>query len=199
MASNDVHFALLLRAGVLVIAAMAASGCALSPQAVPIEPTLAVDESNIGRGRSIALDAADNRANKIIGSRGGVYASTSTISASGDIQAALRKAMAGALTKHGFTVVDAGAPADMRMLVGLDALTYATQGDPVVRSVEIGTKVSNTVERAGQTYTGRAGITKTRNVLSAPAPEDNEAYINDTLALALEKLLADERYLDFVR
>lgn len=173
--------------------------CALSPQTIPVEPSLAVDEVDVGHGRRIALEAVDSRTDKTLGTRGGIYADSSTISTDAGIQEAVRGAMAEALTTQGFNVVDPGAEAEMRMRVALEELTYQAFGDPVVRTVEIGSKVSSTITRGSETYTGRAGITKTRNVLTAPAPEDNEAYINDALAMSLEKLLADPRYLDFIK
>jgi len=175
------------------------SGCALSPQSVPLQPVLAIDESDVGQGRSVALDAVDNRAEKTIGTRGGVYRDSATISTGDDVAAALRRSMADALGAQGFRVLEAGAPADFGMTVGLDQLTYRAHGDPVVRTVEIAAKVSNVITRDGQRYAASAGVSDTRNVLRAPAPEDNEAYINDTLAKALEKLLNDPRYLEFVK
>jgi uncharacterized lipoprotein len=173
--------------------------CALSPQTVPVEPSLAVEEVDLGHGRRIALEALDARTNKTLGSRGGIYRDSSTISTGSGIREAVRSAMAEALTTQGFNVVEPGADAEMIMRVTLEELTYQAMGDPVVRTVEIGSKVSNTVTRGSETYTGRAGITKTRNVLTAPSPADNEAYINDALAMSLEKLLADPRYLDFIK
>lgn len=175
------------------------SGCALSPQTVPLQPALAIDESNIGQGRSVALDAIDHRAEKTIGTRGGVYRDSATISTGDDVAAALRRSMADALGAQGFRVLEAGAPADFGMMVGLDQLSYRAYGDPVVRTVEIAAKVSNVITRGEQRYAASAGVSDTRNVLRAPAPEDNEAYINDTLAKALEKLLKDPRYLEFVK
>jgi uncharacterized lipoprotein len=190
----------LLRALALVVTTgFVIAGCALSPQTVPIEPTLAVDEVDVGHGRRMALEAVDSRTDRTLGTRGGIYADSSTISTEAGITDAVRTAMAEALASQGFVVVDPGAEAEMRMRVALEELTYEAFGDPVVRTVEIASKVSSTVVRGSETYTGRAGISKTRNVLTAPAPEDNEAYINDALALSLEKLLADPRYLDFIK
>lgn len=190
---------ILVRGMVMGAATMLLGGCALSPQTVPVEPSLAVDEVDVGHGRRIALEAVDSRTDKTLGTRGGIYADSSTISTDAGIQEAVRGAMAEALTTQGFIVVEPGAEAEMRMRVALEELSYQAFGDPVVRSVEVGSKVSNTITRGSETYTGRAGLTRTRNVLTAPAPEDNEAYINDALAMSLEKLLADPRYLDFIR
>lgn len=175
------------------------SACALSPQIVPLQPALAIDESNIGRGRSVALDAIDHRAETTIGTRGGVYRDSATISTGGDVAAALRRSMADALGAQDFRVLEAGAPADFGMTIGLEELSYRAYGDPVVRTVEIVAKVSNAITRGDRRYAASTGVSGTRKVLRAPAPEENEAYINDTLARALEKLLNDPNFLEFVK
>jgi uncharacterized lipoprotein len=175
------------------------AGCALSPQTVALEPSLAVDAADIGHGRSVALDAIDSRANKTVGTRGGVYGDSAAISTANGVQEALRKAMAEALTTLGFSVVNAGAPADMKMRVSLDDLTYVAKGDPIVNSVEVAAKVSSVVARGGESFKGSADVSKARQMLTAPSPVDNEAYINDILALSLEKLLADKRFVDFIK
>ncbi len=184
---------------VMVVVAWLLTGCALSPQTVTLQPVLAIDESNVGQGRTVALDAVDHRADKGLGTRGGIYRDSATISTVDDVAAALRRSMADALGAQGFRVLEAGAPADFGMTVGLEGLSYRAYGDPVVHTVAIAAKVSNVITRADQRYAASAGVTDTRNVLRAPAPEDNEAYLDDTLAKALEKLLNDPRYLEFVK
>jgi uncharacterized lipoprotein len=182
-----------------LLVALSLSGCALSPQTVPLQPSLAIDETNIGQGRTIALDAVDHRTDKTVGTRGGVYRDSAIISTGEDVAAALRRSMSDALGAQGFRVLEPGAAADLSMTVGLEKLSYKAYGEPVVRTLEIAAKVSNAVARGDERYSASAGITDTRNVLRAPAPADNEAYINDTLAKALEKLLSDPRYVEFVK
>ncbi|MFO1435381.1 MAG: YajG family lipoprotein [Gammaproteobacteria bacterium] len=192
----------LIRRSVVCLIALGISafaGCALSPQTVAVEPSLAVDAGDIGHGRTVALNAIDSRTNKTLGTRGGVYSESSSISTATGVQAALRQAMADALTTLGFSVADAGTPADMTMTISLDDLSYLAKGDPVVDSVEVGAKVSSVVARGSETFKGTAGASKTRQVLTAPSQVDNEAYINEILAISLEKLLADKRFADFVK
>lgn len=173
-------------------------GCALSPQSVQLDPGVAVQGADVGRGRSIALSVQDRREDSSIGTRGGVYPATSTITAA-DVSAAVEKAMTKALTDMGFKVARSDVPADLRMQVSVDGLSYLARGEPVVNEVEVGAKVSSTVDTASEQYSSRAGITETRDVLRPPAPEDNEGYINEALGRALEKLLRDPKFIEFVR
>ncbi|MGQ0657377.1 MAG: YajG family lipoprotein [Chromatiales bacterium] len=204
MDSRTSTFALILRArgrigsAALIAVAALVVGCALSPQSVQLEPGVSVETGDLGRGRTVALSVADRRPDKAIGTRGGVYSATSTITA-GDVSAAVQKSMTEALTAMGFRVEGATTPADLRMQVNVDALTYSARGNPVVSAVEIGAKVSSTLETGAQQYSSRAGFTETRDVIRPPAPEDNEAYINDALAHALERLLRDPKFVEFVR
>lgn len=173
--------------------------CALSPQSVQLDPGVAVRGADVGRGRSIALSVQDRREDRSIGTRGGVYPATSTITTAADVSAAVEKAMTKALTDMGFKVARSDVPADLRMQVSVEGLSYLARGESVVNEVEVGAKVSSTVDTASEQYFSRAGITETREVLRPPAPEDNEGYINEALGRALEKLLHDPKFIEFVR
>jgi len=174
------------------------AGCALSPQSIQLEPGVAVEAADIGRDRSVALSVQDRREDPNIGTRGGVYPRTSTITAP-DVSAAVEKAMSKALGDMGFKVARSDVPADLRMQVSVDDLSYIARGEPVVNQVEVGAKVSSVVEGASGRYSSNAGITETRDVLRPPAPEDNEGYINEALGRALEKLLRDPKFVEFLR
>ncbi len=172
--------------------------CALSPQTVDIAPSISVHPEPIGRGRWVALSVADARAHPELGTRGGVYGDTATLTPSGDITAGVRKAVAEALVTEGFKIADAP-PADLNLRIEVNDLGYAGKGSPVVRKVETSAKVSVIASRDGRQYTSHAGVTQTKEVLEAPDVGENQALINATLSRALEKLLNDPGLADFIR
>lgn len=173
-------------------------GCALSPQTIDIAPSIGVNPEAIGQGRRVVLSVADARARPELGTRGGVYGDTATLTPSGDITVGVRKAVAEALVTQGVKVVDAP-PADLDLRLQVDELSYNAQGAPVVRKVDTAAKVSVVVSRGSRQYTSNARITQSREVLKAPEPAENQTLVNTTLSMALEKLLNDPGLIEFLR
>jgi uncharacterized lipoprotein len=172
--------------------------CALSPQTVDIAPSITTNPGTIGQGRRVALAVADARSHPELGTRGGVYGDTATLSPSGDVTVGVKKAVAEALVTQGFKVIDAP-PADLEMRLQVDELNYTAQGAPVVRKVDTAAKVSVIVSRGSQQYTSNARITQSQEVLKAPEVAENQVMVNTTLSKALEKLLNDPGLMDFLR
>ncbi|HTT07527.1 MAG TPA: YajG family lipoprotein [Gammaproteobacteria bacterium] len=174
------------------------AACALSPQTVDIAPSISVNPETIGHERRVALSVIDARVRPVLGTRGGVYGDTATLSPSGDITAGVRKAVAEALVTKGFKIADAP-PADLSMRIEVNDVGYAGKGAPVVRKVGTAAKVSVIASREGREYTSHAAVTQSKEVLEAPDVAENQTLINTTLSKALEKLLNDPGLMDFLR
>lgn len=170
-----------------------ASACALSPQIVRIEPALAGPEAGPAHVASrIALTVADARSASVIGYRGGVYA-TATITAASDLEANVRRALAGAYEGMGLQIVDDGQAADVRLRVELVELSYSVEGDNFVRGVSLAAAVRAISETAARTLTANYRETLQKDVLKAPSAAENERLINAVLDKALNRLVADRR------
>jgi len=183
----------------IVLAALGASGCALSPQTIAVHPTVTVDPAALGAGRSLALEVVDKRSRREFGTRGGIYDSTATIGPEGDLTAGIHAAMAEALTSKGFRVQPAGAAADLGMRVEVEDISYAASGEPVVRSIEVASRIAAVIRKGDAEYTGRAQVRQTKDVFKAPEPAQNEALINGTIAQTLERLLRNNDLIEFLR
>ena len=177
---------------------MVMAACALSPQTVAIRPTITTAPADIGHDRSVALTVVDQRGSKVFGSLGGIYSDTATIGPSGDITEPVRKAVTEALSTQGFKVVAAGSPADLDMQIRIEDISYQASGDPMVRKIAIGARVGVDAKRGSQTYSASSQVKESREVLKAPNPAENEAYLNATVSHALEKLLADSDLIKFI-
>ena len=147
---------------------------------------------------SVALTVVDQRSRKVFGSLGGIYSDTATIGPSGDITEPVRKAVTEALSTQGFKVVAAGSPADLDMQIRIEDISYQASGDPMVRKIAIGARVGVDAKRGSQTYSASSQVKESREVLKAPNPAENEAYLNATVSHALEKLLADSDLIKFI-
>lgn len=183
----------------LLLGALLSGGCALSPQQVPIQPAFSVPQRDFGAGLSIALAVTDSRPHAYFGERGGVY-DTAYITPEGDITAPVRSALEGALGRYGFTVTGARQPADLSMLVNIQAIDYEASGNAAMTTVD--TRVSLGFELAapdGQVFNGDSSVSQSTEVALKPGEARNAELINQTLSLALERLMSDARVLNFLQ
>lgn len=184
----------------LVIGLLLLAGCALSPQVVSLNPELDMNNFNaVGAGKRVALQVIDNRPGRVVGSRGGIYADTSSISTTADIAAPIRTEFAAALNKLGFNVVTAGDTADAELRLLIDVLEYKTAGGSVIRSIETAAALRTIGKVGNREFTGRYRATRSKDVVKTPGPEENEALINAVISRVLERALEDQALLEFLR
>ena len=174
-----------------------ASGCALSPQTVNIHPALDISRlSSRAQGTSIALAVSDARSNRVVGYRGGVYA-TASITTDANLSAAVRTELARALGKLGYRVVDDGANADIALSVELAGLGYKVTEDRVTRTIETTATVRGRSTAGSITRTGEYRDRRTKEVVKAPSEADNEELLNQVLSAVLQRLVSDPDLLKF--
>ncbi len=181
----------------LALVALLLTGCALSPQQVTIKPSLESSSSNIGEGRTLYVEVLDVRESSAIGSRGGMYKSTSLITLANDLPTAIRDAASKQFRDMGFVVQAApGASADIRIFI--DKLSY---GDPETSAVGFDVALESVLrveaKQRGDTYSGRYQVKTTRTYATVPGRDRNEEMINETLSGALQRLFSDPKLLAF--
>lgn len=182
----------------MLLAVMVA--CALSPQRVAIRPQIDPSGANaIGNEAAVSLQIVDNRPSRIIGTRGGIYASTSEISTVEDIRTPIRTELASALRTLGYKVVEDGQAADAELKILIDAIEYTNKGGTVTKSIETVATVRAVCKVGNREYTGRYRGMRTEKVLTVPDAEENEAMVNAALSQVLKRMLADQQLLEFMR
>ena len=185
-----------LRIALPVLLALA-PGCALSPQTVKIQPVLDISQlSSRAQGASIALAVSDTRSDKVVGYRGGVYA-TASITTDANLSAAVRAELARALGKLGYRVVDDGAKADIALSVEIAGLGYKVTEDRVTRTIETTATVRGRSNAGSITRTGEYRDRRTKEVVKAPSEGDNEELLNQVLSASLQRLVSDPDLLKF--
>ena len=70
--------------GLIAVASLSLVGCAHSPQQLNPQPTLKAQLAPVGHGQPVVVRVVDGRASQSLGTRGGMYPETSTISVSGN-------------------------------------------------------------------------------------------------------------------
>ena len=107
-------------------------GCAVSPQSIVLSPQTILSGPTYGQGRALTVNIEDRRSNSVLGSRGGVYESSSVITISNDITGALMIAAQASTAQLGFDGSSASAPAQLTLI--LEELTYDTKTKGLVIS-----------------------------------------------------------------
>jgi uncharacterized lipoprotein len=181
----------------LALLLSAVAGCALSPQTVTINPTLQATPSAHGGGRTLGITVTDARGAETFGTRGGLYADTSDIVPDPNMLATIRAAVAGRMSGAGFTVQPPGGSGAIDMQVILRAVQYVASGEPTVRSIDIRATIEAVVTAGDRTYKGDSKVSQTHAVLKPPSAADNERFLNEIIALALDRILANPQFNQF--
>lgn len=181
----------------LSLLALLVTACALSPQQVTIKPTLEQSNGNIGEGRTLFIEVVDARESNAIGSRGGMYKSTSLITLANDLPTAIRDAATRQFREMGFVVQAApGASADIRIFV--DKLSYS---DPDTSAVGFDVALESVLrveaKQNGDKYGGRYQVKTNKTYATVPGRDRNEEMINEALSGALQRLFNDPKLLAF--
>lgn len=168
------------------------AGCALSPQVVELNPVLtAADTVPAASGAVLALQVVDTRGSGVIGTRGGVYSSTATISTAEDVIGPIRRTLTNELTAAGYRVVeDESAPA---LRVEIARLDYTVREEKLTRTITTVAGLNAVYSKGNRTYTNSYTVTRNTEVLTAPGAAKNAELINATLAAAFQRLLGDSQ------
>jgi len=184
--------------GALIVAAILLAACAQSPQRINVQPTLSIGGGDIvGNGRAIVVSASDQRPSKVLGSLGGVYGDTSTLTIGNDVEQALTRAANGLLASQGY-VVNSPDPSALQLNIVLENLTYQTPEQTVGKTVKLNATLRADVSKGGETFSGRYSSEAEHRMVARPDPEDNEKYVNDLLSDTLVRMFSDNRLRDFL-
>lgn len=179
----------------MLVGTLSAGGCALSPQVVPVQPV--VDHAALpkdGGDDTVSLSVADARANAVLGYRGGVY-DTATVTMVPDMPVQMRAQIAQGLSARGFKVAEAGAPANVTLHVEVTDLTYTSTQGQLTRTVEVSTTIKCRSLVGDVTRTNEYRDARTKEFVKPPTELQNEELVNESIAAALQRMLADAEFL----
>lgn len=176
---------------------LAGASCARSPQVVVLSPQLAGPPGKIAVSRSVELSVRDERSSNIIGSRGGLYAPTSTLTTEDDISPRLTELIGERLKQQGYTVVPAGSGGEIKLGVALQELTYETGGS-VLTEIKLTSSVGVTCERGNETLTSRYRTNHKEEFATAPDEEENSELVNMVVGKSIDAMLGDQELRGFM-
>lgn len=183
---------MLFRQGILVCLLLLGvlTGCALSPQQISPNPVLTANFSSVGQGQAINVRVVDSRANNVLGTRGGVYSTTSNITVnSADMVPKLQAQAESVLTKMGYKPTSSGA--ENSLIISVAELVYKAPDSS--RKVDVAAVLKSELRTASKTFNGRYSASKHQEFASAPNITDNTQLVTEVLVDALTRLLKDSQ------
>lgn len=182
-----------------VTAATLLAACAQSPQQLTVRPVLAISGEAWGNGQHVLVSAKDQRESRVIGTLGGVYGNTTTITVANDVEQAMVRAANGLLGSKGF-VVNSSDPNAVRLNVIIDRLSYEdlTEDDKVGKAVKMTAALRAEASRGGETFSGRYQTASDYRGVTAPSMKQNEARLNELLETTLLRMFDDNKLRDFL-
>lgn len=178
--------------GLMAVATLGLVGCAHSPQQLSPQPKLTAQLNPVGRGQPVVVRVVDGRASQSLGTRGGMYPETSTITVNGnDVVPKLQAQAEAAVRLLGFTPTS-GAGSAPQLTVTLAELKYQSPKDKMyVTEATIGATFRADVSNANRRYSGRYGASLDQRFGMAPNQETNTKLVSDVLSDALTRLFKD--------
>lgn len=186
----------LMRIALLAVVALL-TACAQSPQRINVAPTLKMTGEMTGNGRPIIVTGSDQRPSKVLGSLGGVYGDSATLSIANNLELALAQAANGLLAAQGY-VVNSPDPSAAQLTIVAEKITYEKLEQSVGNKMRFVATLRADVTKGGETFSGRYTSEKEEGDVGRPDAADNEQYVNELLSTTLQRMFADNRLREFL-
>jgi uncharacterized lipoprotein len=169
------------------------SGCVFSPQQLSPAPVLDSNIQPVGRGQNVLVRVVDARPSPVLGTRGGLYPDTSTISVQSQVlMPKLQGEVEAAVRLLGFTPTNAAAYNTPQLVVTLTDLHYQSpKNELYVTEATISATLKVEVLNAGRRYEGRYSASLTQHFGTAPNEPTNTKLVSDVLSDALNRTFRD--------
>lgn len=181
-----------LFSSLILLSGLSLAGCGLSPQQLNPQPVIQGAIVAVGQGQPVQVRVVDGRSSPVLGTRGGLYPETSTISVAGPtILPKLQAQVEAAVRLMGFTP-SAGATNAPAITVTLSSLKYQSPKDEAyVTEADISAVLGVDVLNGNRRYNGRYSASLNQRAGMAPNEETNNQLVSEVLSDALTKLVRD--------
>jgi uncharacterized lipoprotein len=178
--------------GAAVILTGALSGCGLSPQNLKPEPRFTGQVVAVGQGQPVTVQVSDARTSPVIGARGGLYAQSSTITASERSFLPRLQAETDAVVRMmGFTPMPTGAD-NPQLILKLTELSYqAVKNNAFSKEAKLNAVYMLEVKNGTRRYNGRYAATLTQGYAKAPNEQTNNEWVSSVLSEGLQRVFKD--------
>ena len=172
-------------------------GCAqLSPQQIDFKPSISTANLTKGAGTT-SLMVVDQRADKVIGYRGGVYEDTSTIVAMRPLDKVIEALAIKVLEQKGIEISTAFP--EMSLTINIDKLSYVTEDlKASLKRTTALAAVSVEVRKGNKTFTNGFSSSQYIETVGYPSKEKNEVLLNEVFEAVLQRMFTDAKLNSFL-
>jgi uncharacterized lipoprotein len=185
---------MLHRALIALLAAtsLTLAGCALSPQQLTPQPKLTSSLTPVGQGQPVVVRVVDGRSSPVLGTRGGLYPETSSISVSPEyVLPKLQAEAEAAVRLLGFTPSPNAYNAPQLTITLADLKYQSPKEGMYVTEADISASIRADVQGSSRRYTGRYGASLNQRFGTAPNQRTNSKLVSDVLSDALTRAFKD--------
>ncbi len=182
------------RLSMLMVAGLALVlvGCAHSPQQLSVQPQVQVPLNAVASRQPVVVSVRDTRSSKILGTRGGIYPDSSSITISEETLPKIRQQVEQSLRQLGFDIVPEGTPNANNLTVSLAELKYQTPSvSTYVTEANIAATFVAEAQAANNRYQGRYGASAQHRFGYAPNQATNTRLVSEVMSDALTHVFKD--------
>ena len=183
------EFMKLIQMGMLAIALTLTSGCAFQKQAIKLAPKVEVEKNDLGAGKQVMVNVADERPRATLGTRG-VSGIGEQLTVEGNLVEIVKAAVNEGLQRQGFAIEG---PLENQLRVEIRNLDYTVNsgfwaGKLNVEFLLKGICIKDNNRPYEQIYRGEFR----ENIQVVQGEEANNTYVNTAVSSAINLLLADK-------
>ena len=168
------------------------TGCALSPQELNPNPVITASLPKTGHGQSVNLIVEDHRSSAVIGTRGGLYSATSTVTIqSKDLLSKLKAQSEKALKDMGYNPQSGSG--NSTLTISVDSISYTPVSGWFSDDAIVKTVLSARLQSGSNTYNGKYTSSITQEYASSPSLEKNNELLSKLLTNALTNVFGDSK------
>lgn len=186
---------------VLALPLLLPGACAHTPQAIPLHPMPKVAEHAVGKLLPVAVRVVDARPAPGAGRADvpSVRAARERFPITGDAVEAVGAQVLGGLERQGFRPAPAqGEGGERALTVEIRRLDHGVLSGFGSSDIDATAALTATARRPGGTYEVTHQVNEHRQVAFGPTRKDVAATVNGALEGALQRILEDDRLLDFL-
>ncbi len=193
---------MLKRAGMFMLAMVAIGlvGCAHSPQQLNVQPQINKPLNPVARQQPVVVTVQDVRQSKILGTRGGIYPDSSSITLSDNTINAVRQQVEQGMRQLGFTVVPEGTPNANRLTVGLSDMSYQSpKSSSYVTQADLSATFTAEARNMNKNYQGRYSSSLQQRFGYAPNQATNTKMVTEVMSDALTRIFQDPQLMQILQ
>lgn len=180
------------RKSLVVLAVLAAGGCAWTSQELHLRPAPHPPPISVGEGRAVYLDVVDARGTAVIGRRA-FGAGGGKILVGEDLVGVVRDGLSQGLRQLGFKPKERLEPGTAQLRVEIRQISYSVTQGMAVAVLHIGVAIHASCSGGKSDPLERLyGGEHDDHLVVAQSTSQNEQYVSDALTQALEQLLRDD-------